>query len=50
MVFWTIQHEKAVENMYTTGTLRADSDHLLFDGDFGCLSLDDRVNGEKNWC
>jgi hypothetical protein len=33
MILWTIQHEIAFEKMITTGVLRTDSDHLLFDGD-----------------
>jgi hypothetical protein len=34
VVLWTIQHEKAFENMCATGMLRADCDHLLFEGLF----------------
>jgi hypothetical protein len=34
MVLWTIQHLKSYEKMRECGTLRADREHLLFDGAF----------------
>ena len=34
IILWTIQNEAAFEVFQKTGVLRADPDHLLFDGDF----------------
>lgn len=33
MILWTIQRQEAYEIMTQTGVLRADKNHLLFDGD-----------------
>ena len=33
-ILWTIQDEAAFEVFEKTGVLRADPNHLLFDGDF----------------
>jgi hypothetical protein len=34
MILWTIQHLKAYEEMCNLGTLRANKEHLAFDGEF----------------